>query len=328
VNVALVPYNWLRHVQPALFGAAAALLAWWLVLTLIAVAGGPWPVAWDGAVFLGALAGSSALASVLGHAGLARESWKQRLAHGAITVALSGGLAVGGALLGGLVATAMDSDIDAGDPTLVSLQHRLAAFALAGLATAIGPVVVRKGRQWAVQLTSGLVAGLGAALVWHVASYTFFHDLYLASAGAALTWGGLFGALAWGVPDALYTGWVRVLKGGRFGERVPVDAPGGGVRERFVGHFPRGLDLWLPAEEGVQELHVSVAVDGDQRYAARGLSLHPTVVKRPMERIDVRYDPRRPAPLETRLRSGDRIVVGDGQREVELEFLMLPKEEG
>ena len=328
MNVALVPYNWLRHVQPGLYGAGSSLLAWWAVLALIAVGGGPWPVAWDGPVLLAALAASAALASVLGHAALARESMKARLAKAGIAVGLSGGLGLGGALLGGIIATAMGGEIDAGDPTLVSLQHRLAAFVLAGLGTAVGPLVARKGKQWAVQLFSGLVAGLAAALVWHVLSYTFFHDLYFASAGAAFVWGGLFGALAWGVPDGLYAGWVRVLSGSRFNERVPVDALGGGARERFVGHFPRGLDLWLPAEEGIQELHVSVAVDAEQRYAARGLSLHPTIVKRPLERIDVRYDPRRPAPLETRLRSGDRILVGDGNQQVELEFLLLPREEG
>ena len=44
------------------------------------------------------------------------------------------------------------------------------------------------------------------------------------------------------------------------------------------------------------------------------------------QRIDLRYDPRRPAPLETELSMEDRILVGgDGQTVVE--FLLLPKEE-
>jgi hypothetical protein len=49
-------------------------------------------------------------------------------------------------------------------------------------------------------------------------------------------------------------------------------------------------------------------------------------VKRPLERIDLRYDPRRPAPLETTLDMEDRILVGPGG-DTEIEFLMLPKEE-
>jgi len=51
-------------------------------------------------------------------------------------------------------------------------------------------------------------------------------------------------------------------------------------------------------------------------------------VKRFLEKVDLRYDPRRPAPLETRLASGDRIRISTGQDAfAELEFIMLPKEE-
>jgi hypothetical protein len=94
-----------------------------------------------------------------------------------------------------------------------------------------------------------------------------------------------------------------------------------------VGHFPRGLDLFLPVEEGVLEMHLSVTVDAKRRFTARGLSLYPTQVVRFLERVDLRYDPRRPAPLETELSSGDRIRIGDGTVESELEFLLLPREE-
>jgi hypothetical protein len=73
------------------------------------------------------------------------------------------------------------------------------------------------------------------------------------------------------------------------------------------------------------EMHLSVAVDEKQRYSARGLSLQPTRVQRFLERINLQYDPRRPAPLQTRLSSGDRIELGDSG--TELEFVMLPKEE-
>ena len=36
---------------------------------------------------------------------------------------------------------------------------------------------------------------------------------------------------------------------------------------------------------------------------------------------------RRPAPLETRLASGDRIELGAGEDQAEVEFIMLPREE-
>ena len=74
------------------------------------------------------------------------------------------------------------------------------------------------------------------------------------------------------------------------------------------------------------ELHASFVVDDAQNYAVRGLSVQPTVVKRFLERIDLRYDPRRPAPLETDLKMEDRILIGPNQETV-VEFLMLPKEE-
>jgi hypothetical protein len=51
------------------------------------------------------------------------------------------------------------------------------------------------------------------------------------------------------------------------------------------------------------------------------------MVKRMMESVDLRYDPRRPAPLETTLQNEDRIVMGAGGTQSEVEFLLLPKEE-
>ena len=45
------------------------------------------------------------------------------------------------------------------------------------------------------------------------------------------------------------------------------------------------------------------------------------------ETINLAYDPRRPAPLETGLKMGDRILMGEGQQYSEVEFILLPKEE-
>jgi hypothetical protein len=67
-------------------------------------------------------------------------------------------------------------------------------------------------------------------------------------------------------------------------------------------------------------------VSSDQAYSVRGLSVQPTVVKRFLEKIDLRYDVRRPAPLETGLKMEDRVLMGPNS-ETQLEFLLLPKEE-
>ncbi|MEL6350061.1 MAG: hypothetical protein AAFV53_43580, partial [Myxococcota bacterium] len=176
-------------------------------------------------------------------------------------------------------------------------------------------------------LGAGAAAGIAAGALWHMTNWIWQDDLYLAGAVMGMTWGGMFGVLAWGVPDELYAGWLRVLSYRRYGHRVPIDADEMGPEERFVGHFPRGLDLFLPADDGVMEMHISVAVDDRQRYWLRGLSLQPTMLRRFLERVDLSYDARRPAPLETRLRSGDRVEIGDGNHQARLEFLMLPREE-
>jgi len=84
---------------------------------------------------------------------------------------------------------------------------------------------------------------------------------------------------------------------------------------------------YLPVEQGVAELHTSFVRTSDARYTVRGLSQQPTLVKRPLERIDIRYDPARPAPLETELRSEDVVILSDGRNEAQVEFVMLPKEE-
>ncbi len=186
--------------------------------------------------------------------------------------------------------------------------------------------------QWATMGFShaggGLVAGLFGGAIWHAAGHypALAGDLYLGSAAAAAAFGGLHGLLCWPIPDELYAGWIRVLSAERFGLRIPVPRPDGASAERFVGHFPQGLDLYLPAERGVAELHVSFVVDDRQRYTVRGLSVAPTIVRRALERVDLRYDPARPAPLETALKTEDRIFLGDDAQTV-IEFLMLPREE-
>jgi hypothetical protein len=343
MNIFLIPFTWMRHLAVALVSASAGLFAWWGVL-LVACYAVAWPAAWDGPVFLGVLGAATAGASTLAEGSLRREAPRRRAWTTATSAGVSGLLALGGVALWVLVlgpALGGDSpDADIADVDLVSLRYRAPAWAIAGLATGCGPLLVRtilrRGSFAAAghHLGGGLAAGLLGAASWFVAGYTTFAfgsgALYVAGAAGAGVFAAVFGLLAWGVPDSLYAGWLRVVSEHRMGRRIPIDAPEGSdspVRERFVGHYPRGLDLFAPAQEGVLELHVSVLVTREQRYLARGLTQHPTEVRRFLERIDLRYDPRRPAPLETRLSSGDRLLLGPAGQQTEVEFLMLPREE-
>ena len=361
MNIFLVPYNPMRHLVVGLYCAGAGLLAWWLVLCFVVVSGPTWSPSMDGAIFLTAVGGAVAAASVLVETSLRRAAVWRRL----LSTLIAAGVALGCAFVGfwiwssvlapavvapivrlciesfGLFQVGLSGEAtpeqmrglvdavsaDIADPSLVSLRYRLGAFVCVGIATSIGALAARKGRGILNHLAAGLLAGLLAAAAWHVFNTVVASDLYWAGAASAFTWGLVFGFFAWPLPDELYAGWQRVLSFERFGRRIPIDAPDGKPKERFTGHFPRGLDLYLSAEASVMEMHLSVAVDDQHRYFARGLSLAPTTVRRFLERVDLSYDPSRPAPLETRLSSGDRIMLGNGARVAELEFLMLPREE-
>lgn len=353
MNLFLVPYTAMRHLVVGFWCASAALLAWWGMLLWVVGIGPSWTQEWDGAILLALLAAVTAGASILAEDLLRRRPvvatsgrvvlagaiagllalaawwvWTSVLAPGIVAplVGMLGTQEAGGAEAGAAaLSRAVEQDVV--DSSLVSLRYRFGAFALVGLATGLGPLAVRRFRGALDHLGAGLAAGLTASATWYVIGRTVAADLYVADAAMVVGFGLVFGWFAWGIPESLYAGWIRVLSPWRFGHRIPVDAPDGSPKERFIGHFPRGLDLFLPLESGVQEMHVSVAVDTRQRYLARGLTLAPTTIRRFLERVDLRYDPRRPAPLETRLSSGDRIVLGQGAGASEVEFLMLPREE-
>jgi len=332
MNVFLVPYTRWRHLIMGLWCGGFGLIAWWLVLTLTVVGGPKWPPDWDGPILLGTIAGFIAGGSVLGEDNLRRRPVLHRLGRMLLAVVV----AVANTLLWYWLWTLIVPYVtpqgwhdDAADPSLVSLRYRVGALFAAGIATGVAGAAVRRFQGGVSHIAGGITSALAGGAAWYVLGENFqgLTDLYLASAALGLVWGFLYGFITWPIPDALYVGWIRVISPTRFGRRIPVDAVDGGPKERFVGHFPRGLDLFLPVEDGVMEMHVSVAVDSQGRHSARGLSLHPTIVRRFLERVDLRYDARRPAPLETRLSSGDRIVLGQGEHQAELEFLMLPREE-
>ncbi len=329
MKLALIPHLWTRHFQAGLFVGGAAVIAWWAVVT-VATAWQPWSVGWDGAMYLGALAAATCGASAFGEAWiLGRHHWKQWILP-PIAALVAGGIVAG--WLGVYTQWAvgwMFEDRVAGAHCLVSLRYHLLPWVVTGMTVGVVGASVRRLNGLLVHLGAGLVSGLVGGGVWYAVGYAKFTvgpgDLFYGAALGALAFGFSFAVLAWPLPDHLYVGWVRVLAGGRYGRRVPVDGRDGGARERFVGSWLRGLDIHLP-DPGVAELHASVGVDADQRYRGRGLTLLPTAVLRFLERIDLRYDPKRPAPLETPLHSGDRFVLGESKKTA-IEFLLLPKDE-
>ena len=327
----------------AFWCGGAGMPAWWLVLTVVVQFGVYWPPSWDGPVLMCAVSAAVASASILGECALRRRSVGRTMMFIGLTAAVSVVLTLAWYFLwsglfskivyGGYDALISGSDgarnaEDAADDSLVSLAFRAGAFSMGGLASGMAAMMVRKLESPVGHTAGGMASGMLGGACWYVlCSTTLGSDLYLSGMTLGLVWGFAYGLLTWPIPDELYAGWLRILSGSRFARRIPIDALDGTPKERFVGHFPRGLDHFAPVSEGVQEMHLSVAVDKNRRYTARGLSLYATTVHRFLERVDLRYDPRRPAPLETRIASGDRIVIGDGTNAMEVEFLLLPKEE-
>ena len=312
--------------------AGAGLIAWWLLQCWVIGIGVTWGPGGDGYVLLTLIGTGIAGANTLGELNLRRTAVKTRVWKTFVSMLITWlCILISWWLWKLAVYLFYDSEIHGihiNDPTLVSLSYRWGLFAMVGLSTGFGPLCMRRFKGWTTHLCGGLAASMTGAIFWHVlGNSTYGTDLYVASLALAMVWGFLYGLLVWGIPDQLYAGWIRVMSANRYSRRIPIDGPDGQTMERFVGHFPRGLDLYMTPDDGVSELHLSIAVDERQRYFARGLSQRPTRVRRFLERVDLRYDPRRPAPLETRLESGDRIEIGTDQVCAEVEFLMLPREE-
>lgn len=345
MNIFLVPHTWARHVAVGLFVAGAGLVTWWLLLALQVVVlpaiGFMLSPGWDGPLYLGLGGGAIAFTSVLAEQSLRRQPVLQRtmlpVAAGLVSfMATMISYLMLQAIHGALASESMAPLVT--DPGYSSLRYRVLQWCAAGVMSGFGPAAVRVISTRSLRglfdhVAGGLASGLMGAAFWHFFSYygvpflDLSDDLYLGPAMGLFGWGLAHGMLVWGIPSELYAGWVRVLSPHRFGHRIPVDRIDGKAAERFVGHFPRGLDMYLPADKGVAELHVSFVADGQGEYAVRGLSQAPILLKRPLERVDLRYDPRRPAPLQTELRMEDRVFLGQGDAQTELEFLLLPKEE-
>ncbi len=366
MNIYLIPYTPGRHMTMGYVLSGVVLVYWWLLLLFLVQgqvllyerAGFMFQQYMEGVMFLGGTATVLSAGSLLLEGSLRRRRFRWRLG----LAGMAGGITLVGYLLTYPMwqymlplFTGADGDLLVADSNLVTLRYRLGLWLLAGFWCGIGPFLVRRFHhavshrfgvmkdaayvpdlpswlEWANQLFShvggAIVAASFGAAIWHLFGHDsrIAGDLYWASALGPMVWGFLYGVLVWPIPDDLYAGWVRVLSAERYGLRIPIPHADGSPAERFVGHFPRGLDMYLPAEQAVAELHVSFVVDGKSRYAVRGLSIQPTLVKRFLERVDLRYDVRRPAPLETELKMEDRILLGENGETV-LEFIMLPKEE-
>ncbi len=345
MNIFLVPYTWLRHLQTAFWCGIFSLLAWWVYISWFLLLGPFWSPSMDGYVWCNTLVVFTAMGAVLCEGSLRRSPLRWRL----LKLATAGGVGflsnfilffLYKGFLGSLVFSLLNIikplvggdvvDIELGDPHRIIFQHQLTLFVLSGLSVSIGTLFARKWDGWvhvANHLLGGVFSGLALAATWAYFLYfapSYGSHLYFSAAIGSLMFGLVFGLSAWTIPDSLYAGWIRVLSPTRFGYRVPIDAKPGMAKERFIGSYTNGLDIYLPPQEGVMELHISAYVDEKQRYYVRGLSQKETILSRFLEKIRMNYDPASPAPFETELSSEDRVQLGE---QAEVEFIMLPREE-
>jgi len=331
MNRSLTPYAWSRHVSEALVVCAWVVVVWWALVTFLIDLGPTLGLVWhpwfDTYLYFGAFSAVIAGSSVAIEQVHLRRPFMKRTVSSAVAAGIAllvsvSGIAIIRVITGMVVSDGMRPLVEGG--SLVTLRYTVMIWVWAGFATALGPLIVRKGASWRVQIAAGLVAAFIAGAVWHTCTRLLFLDLYYASVAGPLVWALFYNSLAWPFPDQIYAGWIRVLSGPRAGHRIPI-GEGSQTIERIIGHYPRGLDLHLGANDGVAELHASVLRRADGSFAVRGLSQSPLLLKRMLERIDLRYDVRRPAPLESDLQMEDCLVLEHNKGSTALEFLLLPR---
>ena len=335
MNIFLIPYTWLRHLQGAIWCSFFALIYWWLHISWIAWIGAFWNASWDAIYFFGGLAATVTGGSIFIEASLHRWNLRLRISK----ISLASGMGFGfyfiiGPICSWISYLFMSSQgmEDAGNNFLVSLRYTIDSFIACGISTGMAVFLMRTEKNRVVffnHMISGMYAGVFSALFW-TAFHSFLerlyfdYHLYWSGFSACVSFGFFFGLGSWTIPTSLYAGWIRVLSNYRFGHRVPIDGGDGLAKERFIGHYPNGLDLFLPVDQGVQELHISVFLNDQGEYILRGLGQERIQVKRSLEWVQLHYDPKLPAPYESNLSSGDRIQIGT---DAEIEFVILPREE-
>ena len=341
MNIFLVPYTWLRHLQMAFWCGIFTTTAWWLHLIYFLNVGPFWAPSFDGVMWLLCLVVATSGGSILLEGSLRRAPLRWRI----FKVLTATGISFGSfyfisliydTTLGPLFFAIFDIikvdslKLQIEDDHRIVFQNQLGLFIVAGLCVSMGTLTVRKWKGKFLignHILGGIWTGLASGVVWVLFLYfipSIGNNLYYSGVFSSLTFGFVFGLSAWTIPDELYAGWIRVMSKARFGHRVPIDATEGGTKERFIGSYANGLDIYLPPQEGVMELHVSAYVNSDQEYYLRGLSQQETVLKRMLETVYMNYDPRSPQPAETRLSSEDFIFMGAYGK---AEFIMLPREE-
>jgi hypothetical protein len=348
----LIPYTLFRRLVPGLIGGAAGLVGWWLGvlyvhwLHLDRTAKVPpryGPEA-EGALVLAIVAATVAVAQVQLQGRFERTPLRRRWLVSLTAALIVGSWTVFGAWLWHLGAGWLGMPQGS-----LALRWRIGPWLLAGAAVMNGMLLLRLGRHWIhdlqtrwqlsiihpppppegstgmttlLHIAAGPAAGGLAAVTWYSVGL-WLDDLYYAAMAAAWVLGATTLTYGWSIPEHMYRGWLVVRRGARPGWRIPLDPSRPDLAERFVGSFPAGLDLHLPADDDVDLLHLSVLAPDHGAWAARGLTQQPVEVRRPLERIVLSFDRNLPAPLETSLQHEDRIVLG---RRAELELVVISRE--
>ena len=317
MNIRLIPFTWIRHVSIGLFVGGTAIMAWWICVNWISLMPSSLVVQqfYEGALFdVHARVGDCTHDdSRRGHVApkSAPMDFGPSVDRGALRCPLFTALFVFGwdtvlATIGAQKELVDEPSL--GGSATAGLTYRLAGWVICGVASGFAVYASRLSWFLALKLRSrfeekipkfialpheygvlpkafdhlfgGLAAGLISAALWHALSYIILGDFYLASALGFMSMGFCFGTLVWGIPPDLYSGWFRVLSEHRYGHRLPILSSNENFGERFIGHFPRGLNLYVEHQHGVAEIHASFVGDETGRYAVRGLTQSPTVVKR------------------------------------------------
>jgi hypothetical protein len=288
-----------------------------------------WSSSWDAIVTNGLMAAAAVFANVWGEGALRRWMMRKR----AWTVLLGAGVAFLVSMFLTWMWAATSSMVleDIGDlHHVVALKYRWGNLVGTGIAAAMGMLATEKWKNRPKffilhYIFGGLFAGLTAGACWSIMAYYWAQNLYWAGAVLFVSFAFAFGLATRSIPDDLYVGWIRVLKGSRFGHRIPIDAKESKPKERFVGAYPNGLDLFFQVEEGVQPLHASIVHSpSENQYTLRGLTQHHLKMARMLEWAKLNYNPQSPVPMEVVLSNEDRLELGE---QVHVEFLILPREE-
>lgn len=329
MNIFLIPYTWSRHLQFGIWSALCSLIAWWFYLLVLTQGGMVWSSGWDAFVTNALLCTSVVFANIWGEGALRRWSMRRRLWKLALGVGISMGITLLVTWSWAGLSLMFLEDIGSVHH-VVALKYRWGNFMGTGVAVAIGVMSTEKWRGQPKTfvlnyLLGGLFAGLTAGALWSISAYYWVQNLYWAGAILFVSFGFSFGWATRSIPDDLYVGWIRVLSGNRFGHRIPIDAKEKLPKERFVGAYPNGLDLFFPVESFVQPLHASVVHNPTKNtYTLRGLTQYHLKMVRMLEWAKLNYDPQSPVPMEVNLSNEDRVELGEN---VQVEFLILPREE-